>query len=157
MSAAIQAPNAAPSTVKQDTVPTDANVGWVDLVSSNGDKFRVKAVDYDMSKKPDGEAHVVDANGPHFENVSVYWTAGSSGAPSDDVRNKTAITWYKLDKAPWYSIYTWQLTINCNDSYNYYFTDGTGDTYNLNVFFTSTTHEVEFNSSDPTIISISGS
>lgn len=95
-----------------------------------------------MSKKPDGEAHV-EASGPIFSNVKVDWDAGTSGAPSADVQNTTAITWYKLDKAPWYSIYTWQLTINCTDTYNYQFTDATNDSYSLDVYSTSTSHEVE--------------
>lgn len=156
MSAAIQSANAAPSATKQDTVPDDAKVGWDDLVSSKGNKFRVKAADYDISQEPDGEVHVVDASGPPFNNVQVYWTSGSEGVPSIDVQNKTGITWYKLAKAPWYSIYTWQLTINCNDTYNYSFKDGTDDTYGINVCSIRTTHEVEFDSSNPTIVSISG-
>ena len=138
--------------------PEDANVGWEELKSDKDQDYRVKASDYNIADKPTGEGeHSVAASGPSFSNVSVYWTVGSSGATSTDVQNKTAITWYKLEKASLFSIYQYKLSVNCSDTYNYKFTDQEPDTYTLNVWQNSGTHSLEYRSSGPTIVSISGS
>ncbi|KAI8159609.1 hypothetical protein K4K49_004010 [Colletotrichum sp. SAR 10_70] len=140
----------------QEQPPPDAEVGWQELKTENGNKYRVKADDYDIADRdPDGDEPA--AAGPPFKDVEVYWTVGSSGAPSQDVQNKTAITWYRLDKAPWYVYYKYRLTINTNDTYNYEFTDQSPDTYSLGVWQKSVTHTVDFDSSSPTIVKISGS
>ena len=142
---------------EQQQAPPDANVGWAELKSDNDQSYRVKASDYDITEKPVAEANSVAASGPSFSDVSVYWTVGTSGAPSTDVQNRTAITWYKLEKAEWYSPYQYKLSINCSDTYDYKFTDSSPDTYTLNVFQNPGTHEVEYRSGSPTITSISGS
>ena len=141
---------------QQKEAPADANVGWQDLKSEKGDGYRVKASEYDISASAQ-ETDAPAASGPSFSGVSVNWTYGTSGAPSNDVQNRTAITWYKLDKAEWWSPFQYKLTINCSDSYDYEFKDGTGDTYKLNVWQNAGSHEVEYRSSNPTIVSISGS
>ena len=97
------------------------------------------------------------ASGPSFNDVAVYWTVGSSGAPSNDVQNRTAITGYKLETAERWSIYKYELTINCADTYNYRFADQEPDTYGLDVFGNSGSHSFEYRSDDPTIVKISGS
>lgn len=141
----------------QDPAPADANVGWEELTASNGDKYRVKASDYNIADVPTGEeANVVAASGPDFDNVEVNWVVGTEGAPSADVQNKTAITWYKLAKAEWYSPFQYKLTINVKDTYNYEFTDQEPDTYKLNVWLNNGTHEVEYRSDRPTIVKIKG-
>ncbi|PTD08681.1 hypothetical protein FCULG_00011195 [Fusarium culmorum] len=124
-------------------VPQDAQVGWLDLKSENGQDYRVKASDYDISEGPSGE----DA-------------PSASGPPSTSTftgkLDKTAITWYKFEKAPWYSIYQYKLTINTRDTYNYTFFDSEPDYYGLNILDTSGSHTVEFRSNNPTITSITG-
>lgn len=145
----------APADQKQ--VPADANVGWEEMKSQKGEKYRVKADDYDIAAKPtDEEADATAANGPSFDDVSVYWTVGTSGAPSLDVQNKTAITWYKLEYAEWYSYFKYKLTFSCIDKYNYKFKDQEPDTYACNVWQNPGTHSVEYDSKAPTIVSISG-
>ena len=142
----------------QQQAPADANVGWEELKSEKGNDYRVKASEYNIADKPTGEeANTVAASGPSFSNVSVYWTVGSSGAPSSDVQNKTAITWYKLEKAEWYSPFQYKLTINCNDTYDYTFNDQEPDSYELNIWQNPGSHSVEYRSSKPIIVSISGS
>ena len=141
---------------QQKEAPADANVGWQDLKSKKGEGYRVKASDYDISTSAK-EADAPAASGPSFSDVAVYWTVGSSGAPSNDVQNRTAITWYKLETAAWWSIFKYKLTINCADTYNYRFTDQEPDTYGLDVFGNSGSHSLEYRSNSPTIVKISGS
>ena len=132
--------------------------GFFTLKSEAGKEYGVKADDYNIAEKAnDTEANVANASGPKFDNVAVYWTVGSSGYPSQDVQNKTAITWYKLEKAPLLSWFQYTLTINCNDTYDYKFTDQEPDTYGLSVWSNSGTHYVSYRSSAPTIVKISGS
>ncbi|KPM43291.1 hypothetical protein AK830_g3277 [Neonectria ditissima] len=140
----------------QEQAPADANVGWQDLTSDKGQTYRVKASDYDIGDKPTDDGDAVAASGPKFASVPVRWTVGSSGSTSDEVRNKTAITWYKLDKAPWYSPKKYRLSINVEDTYDYRFFDEEPDYYGISVWQTAGTHTVEFDSDRPTIVSVSG-
>ncbi|KAF4985856.1 hypothetical protein FGRMN_11072, partial [Fusarium graminum] len=138
----------------QESVPNDANVGWQDLETNNGAKYAVKADDYDIADRPASTSDEISARGPDFSDVSVNWGTHTSGAPPQDIQDKTGITWYSLNKAPWYRPYTWRLTINVNDTYNYVFKDQSGDTYSLSTWQLGT-HTVDYSSDNPTIISIS--
>jgi len=140
------------------SIPADANVGWEELKSSSGAKYRVKAADYDITDKPTDEANETEASGPSFKDVRVNWKLGTEGVPDEDVQRRTAITWYKLAEAEWYSPFKYKLTINCKDTYCYFFTDKDEpkpDKYMLNVFQNPGTHSLEFGSKNPTITSIS--
>ncbi|KAM6510878.1 hypothetical protein FSOLCH5_011324 [Fusarium solani] len=141
---------------EQGQVPADANIGWQELKSSTGQTYRVKAADYDIGDKPEDENNIVAASGPKFSSVKVHWEVGTSGNTDDETRDRTAITWYKLEKAPISSPKQWRLTIACEDTYNYRFFDEEPDYYDLNVWLTSGTHWVEYNSERPTIVSVSG-
>ena len=151
----MSAPSQPRYAVQHNKLPKEAITGWDDLKSKGGNEYRVKALDYDISTEGDGKTP--DAKGPSFKDVAVYWTVGTSGAPSIDVQNKTAITWYKLDYAEWWSPYKYKLSINTLDTYDYYFTDQSPDSYQLNVYQNAGTHEVEYRSDKPAIVSISGS
>lgn len=61
-----------------------------------------------------------------------------------------------MKKAPWWSVYTYELTFNTRDTYNYYFGDQTNDAYNVNVYQNAGTHVVNYSSDAPTIVKISG-
>ncbi|KAG9506589.1 hypothetical protein J7337_000122 [Fusarium musae] len=139
--------------MSETQAPSDAKVGWNQLLSNNGAPYRVKASDYDIADKP---ADSADESGPNFENVKVYWTVGSEGVTSRDVQYETGITWYKLDWAELRSPFTYKLTIVAQDTYNYVFYDETGDGYTLGVWQGARTHNVEYGSRKPTIVSISG-
>ncbi|KAF5673254.1 hypothetical protein FDENT_10347 [Fusarium denticulatum] len=143
--------------MSETQVPPDAEVGWNQLSSNNGASYRVKASDYDIADKPADSGDEPAATGPSFNNVKVHWTVGSEGAPSQDVQDETAITWYKLEKAEWWSPFSYKLTISTKDTYNYVFHDESGDGYTLGVWQNAGTHSVEYSSGKPTIISISGS
>ena len=140
----------------EQQAPADANVGWKNSDSTNSQNYRLKASDYNIADKLTNiDTGLVAADGPKFSKVTVNWPVGSSGAPSEDVQEKTAITWYSLDKAEWYSPFSYKLTINTIDTYDYHFEDASYDYYELNVFQTGV-HEVEYDSKNPNIISISG-
>ena len=134
------------------------NVGWEELKSDKDQEYRVKASDYNIADKPTGEGeHSVAASGPSFKDVFVYWIVDTSGAPSTDIQNKTAITWYKLERTNRFSVFQYRLSIKCSDTYDYKFTDQSPDTYTLDVWQNAGTHILEYRSSEPTIRSISGS
>lgn len=122
-------------------------------LNENSGTYRVKAEEYDISDDHNGEEGA--ASGPPF-NVQVDWTVGSEGEPSEYVQNQATIGWCKLSKAPWWSMYTYRLTFQSDDNYNFSFTDKSNNSYSLNKWADSHVHFLEFNSSDPTIVSISG-
>ena len=135
-------------------VPADAKTGWVELKSKNGQEYRVKGAEYEISTAAKTKVALA-ARGPPFSNVQVNWTVGSSGATSQDIQDSTGITWYQLDHAHWWSPFQYQLTIKCNGNYDYFFTDASPDTYELDVSDSSGSHEVQYRSDKPTIVSIS--
>ncbi|KAH6887401.1 hypothetical protein B0T10DRAFT_460847 [Thelonectria olida] len=109
------------------------------LVSDNGEDYRVKASDYDIAEPKANPEDEPAASGPPF-NVQV--------------QDKTAITYYKFEKTPFWSNYKYKLSIIIQSTYNYTFFDLEPDHYGLNVFQTSGSRTVEFNSHNPTITSI---
>ncbi|KAH7036045.1 uncharacterized protein B0I36DRAFT_373282 [Microdochium trichocladiopsis] len=136
-------------------VPANANVGWQDLSSNQGEKYRVKAENYDLADEAsNGDA--VAASGPQFKNVQVRWEVGTQGAPIKEVQEKTSITYYKLSKAPWWSPFKYELTITAKDTYDFRFTDEEPDTYKIDVYQNAGSHYVQYDSPRPTIVSISG-
>ncbi|RSL76618.1 hypothetical protein BHE90_000078 [Fusarium euwallaceae] len=141
--------------MSEQEIPADYDIGWQDATSSNGKTYRIKADDYDIADKPEDEDSLVSASGPKFSGVAVNWEVGTSGNTDDETRDRTAIIWYKLEKAPIYSLHQWRLTISCEDTYNFRFFDEEPDYYDLDVWLTSGTHWVEYDSENPTIISIS--
>ncbi|EKJ71009.1 hypothetical protein FPSE_08794 [Fusarium pseudograminearum CS3096] len=84
--------------ITEDVLP-DAQVGWLDLTSENGQDYHVKVSDYDIFDGSSGE-DAPSASGPPFSFIKVYWQVGTEGATSSDVQQQTAITWYKLENAP---------------------------------------------------------
>ncbi|KAH6680103.1 hypothetical protein F5X68DRAFT_234620 [Plectosphaerella plurivora] len=154
--ATVQEPIHAGGGPGQSEIPGDAEVGWQEKTTGNDAKYRVKAEDYDI-QEADGSGDGPEASGPAFSNVAVNWVVGTQGVPSDQVQQQTSITYYTLKKAPWWSIYTYELTITATDTYDYKFTDASGDTYTLDVWQNSGSHYVQYRSDAPTIVSISGS
>ncbi|KAK1709714.1 hypothetical protein CaCOL14_012404 [Colletotrichum acutatum] len=138
---------------EHEQAPPDAELGWLDLENENGEMYRIKAEEYDISEDHDEDEGA--ASGPPFV-VQADWTVGSDGEPSGDVQNQATIGWYQLSKAPWWSMYTYRLTFQSEDNYNFSFTDKSNNSYSLNKWAGSYVHLLEFNSSDPTIVSISG-
>lgn len=140
---------------QQEAVPADAHVGWQEQTSGNDAKYVVKADEYDIEEAA-GSGDAPAASGPSFSDVGVNWRVGTEGAPSKDVQEQTSITYYRLKKAPWYSIYTYELTIVAKDTYKFSFTDEEPDTYTIDVYQNSGSHFVQYNSKAPTIVRISG-
>ncbi|EXA33837.1 hypothetical protein NW761_014352 [Fusarium oxysporum] len=125
---------------------------WKESESQQGQKYQVSASHYDITDQS-GDAPA--ANGPPF-NVTVDWRLNTEGSPSQEIQDKTGITYYKLEEAPWYSPKKYRLTISTKDSYNYTFFDNEPDQYGLNVHRTNGLHWVEYDSRDPRITSITG-
>lgn len=87
--------------------------------------------------------------------VDVDWHVdGKWHQTGDGLNMKTGITSYDLGKSssPFYDYY---LEIHVRETYNYYFTDEEGDTYNLNTYVAGL-HIVRFNSNKPTIKRVKG-
>lgn len=86
-------PTATMTDNQEKEVPKDANVGWLDESSEKKENYRVKASEYNIKEASEG-GNQANASGPSFQGVNVHWEVGSSGAPSEDVQDQTAITWY---------------------------------------------------------------
>lgn len=140
----------------ESQAPADYNIGWQELTSENGEKYRVKASDYDIADKPVGSEDEPAASGPPFNGVKVNWEVGTEGVPSEDVQNRTGITWYKLEKNGFWAYHKYKLTVTTKDTYNYTFFDQEPDYYKLDVWKISGTHTFEYDSKRPTIVSITG-
>jgi hypothetical protein len=128
---------------------------WDEDTSKNGQTYYTRDVDTEGNtvKKPkDVSGQEVNSHGPSFSNVPCYWTPGTSGSTSADFANQTGITWYKLDNSIGW---TYQLTINTTQSYNYTF-NTPAESYGLNVIRTWTTHEVTYTTYQPNVTSVSG-
>lgn len=140
---------------QQGEIPAGAEVGWQQQTTDNDAKYRVKADDYDIEEAA-GSGDAPAASGASFKDVAVNWRVGTQGAPSKDVQEVTSITYYSLKKAPWYSVFTYELTIIAKDTYKFQFTDEEPDTYTLDVYQNSGSHYVQYSSKAPTIVKISG-
>ncbi len=89
--------------------------------------------------------------------IGVVWNVeGSSWInTSPQVRDKVAIKRYALGDDS-NSIYRYILYFENTEHYSYYFSDETGDRYNVNTYRNGT-HTLRFNSDAPSILFISGS
>ncbi|KAJ1324701.1 hypothetical protein MN608_09404 [Microdochium nivale] len=136
-------------------IPEGAQIGWQERTTGNKAKYQVKAEEYNIEEAA-GSGDGPAASGPSFSNVAVNWRVGTEGAPSEEVQETTSITYYRLKKAPWYSVYTYELTIFAKDTYNFKFTDEEPDSYTIDVYQNSGSHFVQYSSKAPTIVKISG-
>lgn len=136
-------------------VPESTEGGWQELTNNNGEKFMVKAENYDISAQNNNDA--VAASGPPFDNLRVGWNPNNEGVTTEEVQETTGITYWKLQKSPWWNkLFQWQLTISTRDTYHYYFTDASGHVEDLNVYQNAGTHWISWNSPNPEVVLISG-
>lgn len=135
--------------------PETGNAGWFEPKNV---EYRVKAEDYDIKEAAEDSKDSPNASGEPF-SVGCDWNVNSEGTPDQGFQERTGITWWKIEKAPWYSPFTWQLTFNCRDSYHYIFTDETdssGGSYHVDVYVNGV-HSVQYRSDRPKIHKVSGS
>ena len=140
---------------EQDLGAPEGNYeGWTEGKSDGGQTFYYRAVDSEgkTAKKSDLGEHEVDAHGPPFNNLPCNWTANTSGSTDVSFANQTGITWYSLQNTVGW---TYQLTINTTQTYDYTFTTP-NDSYTLDVWATSHTHEVTYTTYNPTVTGVSG-
>ncbi|KAF5658696.1 hypothetical protein FHETE_9761 [Fusarium heterosporum] len=94
--------------------PANAEIGRKSLQSDHGQDYRVKATDYDISDA----AEIGDEPsplGPPF-NIGGNWEIGTEGTPGDGLKDTTAVSWYRFEKAPWYSNFEYRLAIIAGDA-----------------------------------------
>ncbi|KAF5002527.1 hypothetical protein FGRMN_292 [Fusarium graminum] len=119
--------------------PANAGIGWIKLQSDNGQDYRVKATDHDISDAAETGNEPSPSGSPF--NVDANWELGTEVSPGQELKEKTAVSW---------------LTITTGDAYKYKFSTSEPNQYSLKVYQTSGTHILEFNSSKNTITSIAG-
>ena len=137
-----------------------------------GKDFEVEEYTNDQGEKfcigrPKGSAEVkakidasdddkVGSHGASF-NVNVNWSPPNSGYTDSGFASQTGITHWNVINGG--SVFTYRITFDCNQTYDYFFQDATNEKsgkYECNVW-KSGTHYVDYNSSKPDIISVSGS
>ncbi|KIM35554.1 hypothetical protein M413DRAFT_449695 [Hebeloma cylindrosporum] len=140
----------------------DPKIQWIEAKSRNGAAYKTgtiptKGVDQVKggaagrglkAEKPSKEDFGVDVNWP----VDGKWYQTSS-----DFKSLTGITNYMVSKNDSFiAIFDYVISFKTDESYDYHFEDETGDRYECNVYLTSTTHYISYNSKKPTIINITG-
>ncbi|KXJ85352.1 hypothetical protein Micbo1qcDRAFT_198870 [Microdochium bolleyi] len=154
-----QHPTASVDTSQLPEHHPETTTGWQEESSGNGEKYRVKAEAYDLAEEVARGTHTIAASGPSFDNVAVDWKVGTEGVTTKEVQERTSIIFYKLAKIPFptpWPLPQYELTIIAKDSYHFYFTDGEPDTYGLNVIQNVGSHYLQYRSSSPNIVKISG-
>lgn len=115
--------------------------------TDSGEKYQIG--------RPQGSENVgePDSHGPPF-SIPVNWVPGSDWQyTDDDFRGRTGISRWKITVGGF--IYHYQLFFDTDQTYNYTFTDKTGQGYGNNVFVAGV-HSINYNSNQPTIVLVSG-
>jgi len=135
------------------SAPADSEIKWEEASSKVGAAYEIGRPDV---PEPPVDENLVGSKA-NFR-VSVNWTVGADAWIDTplEIRNKTAIWRYKLHLSsnPFHK-YVLEISIT-DDHYDYYFGDATGDSYSLSTWVAGD-HFVRYSSSNPTIVTISGS
>jgi hypothetical protein len=141
------------STIPQDTkvdLPADEDFDVVEITSSKGVKYRIGR----PKGSPDTKPPTVEAlHGPPFSR-SVYWQVNNSGTTDTNFTQSTGISQWNVSDSG--LLLKYRLMFYTDQSFDYWFSDETGDAYECNVFLTGW-HYVEYYSDKPNIAYISGS
>ncbi|KAF6764323.1 hypothetical protein DFP72DRAFT_420320 [Ephemerocybe angulata] len=156
-----------------EAIPDESEIIWKEATSANGNTFFVgtlKSENLDSSSIPsDSDSPIANATTTALvadsfskkeqskTEVTVNWPVGDSKwkQPGQEVFDKCFISKYCLTQPAWPRIvYDYILYINANKTRLYYFTDETGDTYQLEVVLNQTNHYVKYNSKKPTIVKV---
>lgn len=133
-----------------DKLEENPDIVWKRKISKNGKEYRVGYLKdeekFDTNEKLDADSFDADVDWPVSDKDK--WKVQKSS-----FLNKTAISRYKLENRTF--IYSYQLNITCQEHYDYYFTDASGDIYNIDAFANGN-HYVNYNSDEPTIKHIKG-
>ncbi|KAK1759790.1 hypothetical protein QBC47DRAFT_116392 [Echria macrotheca] len=143
---------------------------WTDGVSKNGRPYKIGIAKTTTTSNADeaapatgGTSDEAKAASKSSFNIAVNWSGGppTQGfaqycTPTDQEKSTTSIQQYLLRTGP--AKYN-EFSFSCTESYNFWFTDKTGDSYQCNVFWArpGTTHYFSYFSSDPTIMKVTGS
>ena len=144
----------------KDNASQEQNIEFEEYTNDQGEKFRVGRPKGSVEAKAKADASINDNVGSHgasFSNVKVNWSPPNADYTDSALASQIGITHWNVTDGG--SIYKYRLTFNCNQTYDYYFQDATNTSsgqYECNVW-QSGTHYVDYNSSQPTIVSVSGS
>jgi len=142
---------------------------WTDGMSKNGRPYKIGTPKTTTTSNADeapatgGTNDEPEAASKSSFNIAVNWTGRPSSqgfaqynTPTDQEKSTTSIQSYLLQTG---SAKYNEFSFSCTESYNFWFTDKTGDSYQCNVFWPrpSTTHHFSYFSSDPTIVKVTGS
>ena len=143
-----QLSTAAPTEASLDPRFEDNDIVWTTATSTNGHEFEVgsRSVDAPFEKRATGP--------PYAMNVS-WPVMGDTWQPvTGEMRTHLGISQYKLYPNAGL-IYKYILKINNYDTFNYFFRDEEGDSYQLNTW-TKGEHYVRYNSDKPKIVYVVG-
>ena len=144
-----------------------AGIEWTKVKSANGQEFEVgrlpgkSATSTTVTPSPGVQASgfLSSASADQNFGITVNWPVDTDSSDwvdtSDEVKKKAAITRYALYPIQNPVFYTYILCFTNTKNYDYFFSDETGDSYEVNTY-ESGDHSVRFNSSKPTIVYIRG-
>ena len=144
----------------QTVSPKDGSIHWEEATSKKGKPYRVDKENASDTEKGKPKPGLMDK---HDFTIRVNWPVTTSGdwvATSPEVQQIAAITRYKLlrnppqDPPPAVS-YEYTLWFTNTEHYRYFFTDKTGDHYENNTYI-NRDHFIDYDSTDATIVSITG-
>ncbi|KAI0420537.1 hypothetical protein F5X98DRAFT_331215 [Xylaria grammica] len=145
----------------------DPRIQWKDATSRNGTSYKiglippaegVEAAKEISAKGGEGETEGIVRAKADF-GVDVNWPVDDTvHNTTSDFKDKTGISNYLVGKnTEWGHVYDYYIVFNTDETYDYYFEDETGNRYECNVWVTSWSHYVCYNSNKPTIINVTGS
>lgn len=123
---------------------------WKEKISKNGKKYYIG---YSKTAKKLGK---LGDKKPFNQEVDWPVAGNDNWIVQDNAFiAKTGISRYTLYENPWYKFYKYRLKFTCQEHYDYYFTDETGDIYECNAYVNGD-HNVQFDSDKPKIMHIKG-
>lgn len=147
-------------TEKQNETSEQDGIVWETRTSKNGKEFRVgyRETDQETENKSAEENGGAKKSSSHNQR-GVNWKPVKNSTKwivqSNEFTSETAITRYNLDnRTSSIKAFRYKLWITNLRNFDYFFTDESGDTYNINTFRTGD-HFVEYNSDKATIKLIS--
>lgn len=125
--------------------------GYVQAKSDKGVSF---AIGYPSGEIPGAMVNTESAGRPFSRDVHWKVNGEMHDTLPDGEKMMTGINSYALGNSA-SPFYDWFLEVHVDKTYNFWFTDEEGDTYNLNTWVQGN-HIVRFNSKKPTIVHVKG-
>lgn len=143
------------ATIQPEQV-SDEHLEFTEYTTESGDKFRVGRPKGSTEAKEKADAGTGDDVGSHGEpfTLDVNWPANGSGNTDSGFYSRTGISsWNVPVGGVWYK---YRVSFNTDQTYDFQFQDEGQQWYECNVYKNGW-HYVDYNSSQPNIIRVSGS